>query len=284
MTKIPLSFGYNSLGFAGNKFLQNLLLYNNELSPSAIIPPKGGLSTWGLMVIGAVFTSIYSFKLLFYTFLTSPNFPKPLPLVIIPKASPSKAITPPKWGFTLGKSYLLLPLYVIPTMGSLFLGFFIFDLFGGGGGDLEYIPWFIKLIPLCAGLAGVLLGGKRMSLGGKNRPGNKLSNNLLILTILNKRFFFDSIINYLLASKFINWGYSYTFKLLDKGFLELFGPVGLTRSVFLLPPFPGEAGKDKLLLQGKGFPFYPKEINKSLFPGVVYLLLTFGSLLTFGGF
>ena len=182
------------------------------------------------MVIGALFTSIYSFKLLYFTFFSSPNFTKPKNI-----ASPQQE---------------MFGVYLIPTMGSIFVGYFFNDVLIQPGvlGDSEYIPAYIKLIPLCAALLGVM--------GAMMKGGHPQ-----ILTIFNKRFFFDSIINHIFASNILNWGYNYTYKFLDKGVLELFGPVGLVH-----------------LRKSFGFS-QPNSMNLN---GVVYLFMSFASLLAVG--
>ena len=47
--------------------------------------------------------------------------------------------------------------------------------------------------------------------------------------MFNKRWFFDKVYNDFLTQPMLNWGYTVSFKALDKGLLEILGPNGITR-------------------------------------------------------
>jgi NADH:ubiquinone oxidoreductase subunit 5 (subunit L)/multisubunit Na+/H+ antiporter MnhA subunit len=51
-------------------------------------------------------------------------------------------------------------------------------------------------------------------------------------TFLNNRWFFDYIYNRYIGYPVINIGYEYCYKLIDKGFLEFFGPTGLSTIIY----------------------------------------------------
>jgi hypothetical protein len=53
-----------------------------------------------------------------------------------------------------------------------------------------------------------------------------------VYVFLNKKWHFDQIVNELIAVKAMNFGYSTTFKTLDKGLIEQFGPSGFAVSIF----------------------------------------------------
>ncbi|RAN86036.1 hypothetical protein B5P41_31605, partial [Bacillus sp. SRB_28] len=60
----------------------------------------------------------------------------------------------------------------------------------------------------------------------------KLTNfGLLIYSFFNQRWLFDKIYNVYFLVPFFHFSYQIPFKVLDKGFIELFGPLGLTISL-----------------------------------------------------
>jgi NADH-ubiquinone oxidoreductase chain 5 len=56
----------------------------------------------------------------------------------------------------------------------------------------------------------------------------------LVYTFFNKKWFFDRLQNELIVSPLLKTGYSITYKLIDKGVVELFGPSGLSKSALNL--------------------------------------------------
>ena len=48
-----------------------------------------------------------------------------------------------------------------------------------------------------------------------------------LYTFLNKRWLFDKVYNDFVARPSLHFGYTISFKLVDKGFLEMFGPTGI---------------------------------------------------------
>jgi hypothetical protein len=53
-----------------------------------------------------------------------------------------------------------------------------------------------------------------------------------IYVFLNKKWHFDQIVNELIVIKFMNFGYSLSFKTLDKGLIEQLGPTGFSNLIF----------------------------------------------------
>ena len=58
-----------------------------------------------------------------------------------------------------------------------------------------------------------------------------ISSNIVssIYIFFNKKWFFDRLQNELLVSFLLKIGYNTTYKLIDKGLIELFGPLGLSK-------------------------------------------------------
>lgn len=46
-------------------------------------------------------------------------------------------------------------------------------------------------------------------------------------TFFNKKWFIDRIYNQILVQNFLKFAYKYTYQNVDRGFLEIFGPMGL---------------------------------------------------------
>lgn len=214
----PVSFFFffcGSLSILSFPFLSGF--YSKEAIIESSLAPQYPIYIYILMVIGGVFTSIYSLKLIYYTFFCRPN-------------SLSFALSPNLKGSIISEIPLFyLMVLTILVIGSIFFGYFSKDFFLTSllGGDNEFFPFYIKLIPLFFGVFGIILAFVIIDPWRNKR----------ILTIFNKRFFFDSLINYFFAHTSLNFGFKYTFKLLDRGFLEFFGPVGLIRVLFSLPNF-----------------------------------------------
>ena len=51
-----------------------------------------------------------------------------------------------------------------------------------------------------------------------------------IYSFFNKKWFFDAVYNFYIVRVVLTFGYHTTFKLLDRGIVELVGPTGLVRT------------------------------------------------------
>jgi NADH-ubiquinone oxidoreductase chain 5 len=194
----------------------------------------GTFSHW-LGVLSASITSFYSFKLIFMTFIANPNgF----------KSSMQSVSDAP---FPMGLPLLLL------SFGSIFLGYLTKDLFIGLGTpfwnnsifilpehlniiDAEFIPIYIKWLPFVASIFGSGLAVLLYS-QFSNTLFNLYTNNTLfyyLYTFFNKKLFFDRLQNEIFVSTLLKAGYTVTYKTIDKGLIELFGPSGLTNIVLHL--------------------------------------------------
>jgi NADH-ubiquinone oxidoreductase chain 5 len=97
--------------------------------------------------------------------------------------------------------------------------------------DSEFIPTSVKLIPLFCTLAGCL---------GSIFVTSSLSSGFFSLvfsvktslpvrkafTFLSKKWYFDQLYNQVVAQSVVAFGYGTTFKLIDKGVIEMLGPFG----------------------------------------------------------
>nr|YP_010338848.1 NADH dehydrogenase subunit 5 [Neorhodella cyanea]UNJ18798.1 NADH dehydrogenase subunit 5 [Neorhodella cyanea] len=180
-----------------------------------------------LSCLAVFFTSIYSFKLLFLTFLNKTSYIRVHINYIYENSF-----------------FLYFPLLILGYC-SIFNGFLFKDLFIGFGTDFwgnsiyhlgNRILWIeaekdilfqFKILPLFFSFLGFFF--------------NFLSNyifksflfslnffffNYWIIFLLAKQWYFDKIYNFLLFL-FLRLGYNITFKIIDKGFFETLGPQGL---------------------------------------------------------
>ena len=148
---------------------------------------------------------------------------------------------------------MVLPLMVL-VFGSIFVGYLAKDLFLGLGSDAfinsifvhpknlifidaEFIPYHIKLIPLVFSFSGIFLCFFFYSFLLKlesfwfNAYDSKNLNIVKVHHFLykfyNKKWFFDTVYNLFIGYPLLKFGYNVTFKLMDKGVIEFFGPYGL---------------------------------------------------------
>ena len=49
-----------------------------------------------------------------------------------------------------------------------------------------------------------------------------------IYNFLNKKWFFDKVYNEYIAQFFFSFGYNVSYKIIDRGIIEIFGPMGLS--------------------------------------------------------
>lgn len=188
-----------------------------------------------IATIGAMFTTLYSVKVLFLTFLTNPNGP-----VINYKQAHE------------GDIFMSLPLIILAIF-SIFFGYITKDIFIGLGSDFfadnslfihptheimldtEFaVPTLFKLLPLIftislSALAIILSEFLPRSL--ISFKFSKLGYN--IFGFFNQRFFIELLYNKYISGKVLKFG-SQTTKFLDRGIIEELGPYGLEKSLVSL--------------------------------------------------
>jgi NADH-ubiquinone oxidoreductase chain 5 len=185
----------------------------------------GTFAHW-LGTISASLTAFYSFRLVYFTFVSNPNgF----------KSSFQNAYDSP---FSMG-----LPLFIL-ALGSIFIGYFTKNLFIGLGTpfwnnsifilpdnlimiDAEFIPICIKWVPV---IISILFAGLSIFIY-HYLPALIffLSKALFfqqVYLFLNRKWFFDRIQNESIVKAILQFGYNTSYKVVDKGVIELFGPKG----------------------------------------------------------
>jgi len=187
-----------------------------------------------IAVIGAIFTTLYSVKVLYLTFLTSPNGPK----IFYIKNTINKVAHE-------GDLFLSLPLIILAIF-SIFFGFLTKDIFIGLGSsffidnslfihpiheimiDTEFaVPTLFKLLPLiftvCFTILAVIFS-EFLPESVINFKFSRLGYN--IFGYFNQRFLIELFYNTCITNPILNFG-GQTTKVVDKGVIQELGPSGL---------------------------------------------------------
>ena len=192
---------------------------------------SSGHYSYYLGTIGAFFTAFYSTRLLYLTFLAKPNGFRS---VIC---------------YAYDSSYFICIALGILAIPSIFIGFYTKDMVVGLGTDFwgtaiyvdqknmnmldaEFIDHFYKLLPVKLSLLGTA------SAFVFYKYQNKLLFKLKISTIgkklynfLNKKWFFDKVYNEQIGQFFFNFGYTVSYKIIDRGIFEILGPHGISSTL-----------------------------------------------------
>jgi len=176
----------------------------------------------------AFLTAFYSIRVLYLSFLDNSKGFKPV-ILNIHEATP-----------------LITFVLFILAIPSIFFGFYFKDMFIGMGTDFwgtsiyinfqnsklidaEFIPHFYKIFPVTFALLGAYTSYiiySKYSLSFHYLI-IKYKYLRLIYTFFNKKYFFDKLYNELLVQMLLNFSFHYSYKLIDKFIIEIFGPTGL---------------------------------------------------------
>jgi NADH-ubiquinone oxidoreductase chain 5 len=188
-----------------------------------------------IATIGAMFTTLYSVKVLYLTFLTNPNGP----------------LTNYKHAHE-GDIFMSIPLIILAIF-SIFFGYIAKDLFIGLGSgffmdnslfihpmhetmlDTEFaVPVLFKLLPLMftvsLSVIAIILS-EFLPLGLINFKLTRLGYN--IFSFFNQRFLIELLYNKYITGFVLKLG-GQTTKVLDRGSVELLGPYGLEKGLVTL--------------------------------------------------
>nr|YP_010449366.1 NADH dehydrogenase subunit 5 [Colletotrichum orbiculare MAFF 240422]UTT73792.1 NADH dehydrogenase subunit 5 [Colletotrichum orbiculare MAFF 240422] len=188
------------------------------------------VAVYVIAVIGAIFTTLYSVKVLYLTFLANPN----------------GNIVSYKHAHE-GDIFLSLPLVVLAIF-SIYFGYITKDIFIGLGSgfftdnsifihptheiliDTEFaVPTTFKLLPLFFTVSFTAIAIIYSEFFPNLINSFKLSNNgYSIYGFFNQRFLVEYFYNKYIVNLVLNMG-GQTTKILDKGSIELLGPFGLEK-------------------------------------------------------
>ena len=184
----------------------------------------GSLACW-LGTLSTFFTSFYSFRLIYLTFVNNNNLTRNLTY----KVYESSNLT---W----------IPL-VLLAFSSLFIGYLCKEFFIGIGVDTwnsvifvqpahnylietEFLSSKLKWIPFLFTIGGFLTATLLNLFVIKS--SFFLKNLHFSFFFISKKWYFDFMYNSFLVYPLLNFGYKISYKNLDRGFIELIGPVGIS--------------------------------------------------------
>lgn len=245
---IPYTYSLMLLGFlalCGFPFLSGFYSKDLILEMSFSKYTVDSCFSYWLGSLSALLTAFYSFRVLYYTF----------------------------WGNSLSFKYCAQNIHELPnsmafsllvlSVGSLFSGYFLKDAFVGFGTifwgnsiyqsvnyntglDVEFLPLSIKNIPLVLSFLGIFFAinlNKLVKIFYQeiffncNYKYFKLEYPQYIVNYIwffNHKWYFDFIYNYYIGYSIWQYSYQYFYKLVDKGFIEIIGPYGLSALFYKL--------------------------------------------------
>jgi NADH-ubiquinone oxidoreductase chain 5 len=233
---IPFTFAVMSIGsFAliGFPFLAGF--YSKDVILEVAFAKYNTAShfSYCLGTFAAFFTAFYSIRLAFLTFLSESNGFKSV-----------------VFGVSDSSFKMALPLFIL-TFPSIFVGYLLRDLFIGFGTgfwnnsifnfptnlnliDAEFASPFFKLLPVFLSLFGASIAlflyaffFKDLYLLKTSFIGKKL------YIFLSRKWFFDRFHNEFINQVFLKFAYHVTYKTIDRGFIEMIGPYGLSKTVLM---------------------------------------------------
>lgn len=184
-----------------------------------------------LGIIAAFITSFYSIRLAYLVFFATPN-------------SHARAVS------TVHESNYYI-YYVLSFLGfvCIFVGYVFKDLFIGLGTDFwgssvfqlytntsilnaEFIAYYHKIPPLICSILGVICS-LLVYFVFYNFTFVVVTNSFLnsVFFFLSKKWYFDLIYNNIFIFSLLGFFYKITFKLIDRGLIEFFGPLSIVRLV-----------------------------------------------------
>jgi NADH-ubiquinone oxidoreductase chain 5 len=191
-----------------------------------------GTVVYYIAIIGAMFTTLYSVKVLYLTFLTNPNGP----LINYKNAHE-------------GDIFMSLPLIILAIF-SIFFGYITKDIFIGLGSgffadnslfihpsneimlNTEFaVPILFKLLPLIFTITLSFVYIILSELLPQSIIKFKLSNfGYNVFSFFNQRFLIEFFYNKYITDCILKLG-GHTTKIIDKGSVELLGPYGLEKGL-----------------------------------------------------
>ena len=189
-----------------------------------------GSAIYTIATIGAIFTVLYSVKILYFAFLSSANGPK---------ISYENAHE--------GDNFMVFPLVVLAVF-SIFFGYYTKEIFLGMGSgfftdnsifihpnheiliNTEFaVPTFFKLLPFCFTILFSLFALDMLESSAKFLIDLKFTRfGYYIFGFFSQRFFIEMFYNKFIVTTVLNLG-GQTTKMLDKGVIELVGPLGIEK-------------------------------------------------------
>lgn len=189
-----------------------------------------GIFTFWLGLLSAGLTAFYSFRLIYLTFIGNPNglknsmqnahdapFPLAFPLLVLSFCSLFIGFISKDVFIGLGTPYWNNSIYIAPAHLVLI--------------DAEFSSVFMKWLPVLVSISSAVVAFFLYSYG-MNFLYNIYKTNVghTYYVLINRKLLFDKLQNELIAASLLKVGYSTTYKLIDKGLIELIGPNGFGKT------------------------------------------------------
>lgn len=211
-------------GFYSKDFILELTQSTNS---SNLVAASAVFASW-LGNLSVIFTAFYSFRLIYLTFLNNFNSNRILA------------------GSVHESSFLMIYPLVFLGVGSLFFGYLFKDLFIGLGSDFwngsifvlpnhnffveaEWLNLGVKWLPFFLSMFGLVAASLMNVREYFTLKPSRIFSFLAFLA--NKKWFWDVIYSKFLVVPALRLGYVTMFKTLDRGFVELSGPFGLSKLI-----------------------------------------------------
>lgn len=220
-----------SLSLTGFPFLTGYYSKDLILELASTTYSVPGHFVYWVGISSVILTSFYSFRVLLLTFLNNTNAPQ-------------------RWIGHVHESpsFMSMPMAAL-GIGSIFSGYLIRDMMVGTGTDFwgaalfslpyhthpiesEFSSTLTKWAPFLLSNVGIVLAlllNVGLSRFATNLQLSSLGHTLAFF--FNKKWYWDNVYSYYLIRPALGFGYNISFKALDRGVIEIFGPLGLTKSL-----------------------------------------------------
>jgi NADH-ubiquinone oxidoreductase chain 5 len=230
LPSLPLSYSMfliGSFSLMGFPFLTGFYSKDAILELSFSHYSSHSFFSYWIASLAAIFTAIYSLRLLYLVFLSSPNY--------------RKSDLSSESGFFMSFPLILL------AFGSIFLGYLGRDLFIGLGSNFwsnsiffspsslihsEFLPTFFKLLPVLLSLSFGFFLFFFYFFNYIDIVKFQFSPFIFpLFKFLSKKWYFDKLYNDIIGSFTLMLAYNITFKIIDRGIIEILGPVGISSTI-----------------------------------------------------
>ena len=152
-------------------------------------------------------------------------------------------------------------------IGSIFVGYLGKDMIAGLGTDFwgnalfihpshlaiidaEFIPHYIKSTPVIFSIGGGILAFILYNKAPTFLYNLKTSGpGYFLYVFLNRRWLFDKIYNETISQRVLSIGYNTTYKVIDRGLFEFFGPYGISKNIYKTAIDAGSGGSRAYTVQ-----------------------------------
>nr|YP_001648490.1 NADH dehydrogenase subunit 5 [Aplysina fulva]YP_005351097.1 NADH dehydrogenase subunit 5 [Aplysina cauliformis]ABW76551.1 NADH dehydrogenase subunit 5 [Aplysina fulva]ACA49800.1 NADH dehydrogenase subunit 5 [Aplysina cauliformis] len=218
LKSIPLTYVMvliGSLSLMGFPYLTGF--YSKDLILELLFDKYYIAFAYWLGSISALLTAFYSIRLIYFTFLTNPNSKKE---VLINAHESSLNI--------------LFPLFFL-ALGSIFVGYLTKEIILSNIIH-PIIPNYIKILPVILSLSGGFcalllynrLWGYYVLIGAQGETFYNKGIYHSMYTFLNSAWQFNYIINHFIIVNVWKFGHLISYKVIDRGLLEILGPRGIS--------------------------------------------------------